>query len=129
MKKISAAVAREVIPELDDAISFIEALQTIEDNMATVKRELKQVKEAIIETANATKAAPKAWATVAAMPRAPTHRHRHREQELDEESQQKQAQRCQKRAKVQVTLTTEGASRATQANLSSKTFEQITARF
>jgi hypothetical protein len=38
MNKISAAAVWEVIPELDDVISFMETLQTIEDNMATVKR-------------------------------------------------------------------------------------------
>jgi hypothetical protein len=128
-RKPSASLRDEVVPELDDVITFMEALQAIEDNMATVKRELKEVKETIIETAKAAKTAPNAWATIAAMPRAPTHRDRHREQELDEESQQKQAQRRQERAKVQVTLTAEGASRATQANLTSKTYKEMTEIF
>ena len=128
-RKTSALLRDEVVPELDDVISFMEAIQAIEDNMAIVKRELKEVKETIIETAKAAKTAPNAWATIAAMPRAPTHRDRHREQELDEESQQKQAQRRQERAKVQVTLTAEGASRATQANLTSKTYKEMTEIF
>src|SRR5436189_590245 len=128
-RKTSALLRDEVVPELDDVISFMEAIQAIEDNMAIIRRELKEVKETIIETAKAAKTAPNAWATVAAMPRAPTHCDRHRGQELDEESQQKQAQRRQERAKVQVTLTAEGASRATQANLTSKTYKEMTERF
>jgi hypothetical protein len=72
-QRVSATLRDEVILELDDVINFMEALQAIEDNMATVKRELKEVKETIIETAKAAKSAPNTWATVAAMPRAPTH--------------------------------------------------------
>jgi len=128
-QKPSTLLRDEVVPELDDVISFMEALQAMEDNMATVKRELKEVKETIMETARAAKTTPNTWATVAAMPRTPTQRDCYREQELDEENQQKQAQRRQERAKVQVTLTAEGASRATQANLTSKTYKEITERF
>jgi hypothetical protein len=88
----------------------MEALKTIEDNMATVKHELKEVKETIFETAKAAKTAPNTRAIIAAMPRAPTHGDHHRGQDLDEESQQKQAQRRQERANVQVTLTAERVS-------------------
>jgi hypothetical protein len=76
-RKSSASLRDEVVPELDDVISYMEALQAIEDNMATVKRELKEVKETIIEIAKAAKTVPNTWATIAAMPRAPTHRDRH----------------------------------------------------
>jgi hypothetical protein len=128
-RKLTTSLRDEVVPELDDVINFMEALQAIEDNMATVKRELKEVKETIIETAKAAKSTPNTWATVAAMPRTSTYRDRHRGQELDEESQQKQTQRRQERAKLQVTLTSEGASRAAQANLTNKTYKEMTERF
>jgi hypothetical protein len=48
----------------------MEALQAMEDNMANVKRELKEVKETIIET-KAAKTTRNTWANITAMLRAP----------------------------------------------------------
>ena len=85
-KKLPAAIKKELVSKLDDVISFIEAVQVIEDNMASVKCELKAVKEMIVDTAKAAKSIPNTWATIAAMPRASTHCDYHQAQELDEES-------------------------------------------
>ncbi len=60
-----------------------------------------------------------------AKPRVLTHRDHRREQELDEVSQQKQAQRRHERTKFQVTLT-DGGPRKSQANMTSKAYEEIT---
>ena len=54
--------------------------------MASVKCELRAVKEIIVDTAKAAKPIPNTWATIAAMPRASTHCDCHQAQELDEES-------------------------------------------
>ena len=130
MQNLSAPLKEEVLAELDEFINFMEAIYAIEDNMANTQRELKEVKETIITAAKVAKQTAKtalhAWTTVAANPRATDHHEHHHKQELDEQSQQKQAQRRQERAKVQVTLTAEGASRMMQTQLASKAYTEIT---
>jgi hypothetical protein len=76
-KQISAGLRNEVALKLDDIVSFMEVLQAIEDNMATVKYELREVKEIIAETARKAQAKLNIWAMVAAVPRPITHHHYH----------------------------------------------------
>jgi hypothetical protein len=129
-QKQSAGLRDEVVGELDEFINFMEAVHTIEDNMANVQRELKEVKETVIEAAKAAKetakTAPHAWAAIAAKPRASDHHEHYHKQELDEQSQQKQAQRRQERAKCQVTLTAEGAPGTMQSQLGRKDYAELT---
>jgi hypothetical protein len=121
----------EVTIELTNIIAIMTGLNSMSDNMASIKREIREVKEAILETAKAPLPTPTNWATVAATPRiqtqTQTHRLRYRDQEIDEENQKKQAERRLERAKVEITLTTEGAPQATRSKLNSISYEQITA--
>jgi hypothetical protein len=121
----------EVVLELADAISFLEGLYSMKENMDSIKREIREVKETILEVAKAPPTAPINWAAVVATPRiqtqTQTHRPRHRDQEIDEENQKKQAERRLERAKFEITLTAEGAPRVTRDKLSGTGYEQITA--
>ena len=67
----SAPLKEEVIAKLNEFINFMEAVHTIEDNMAN----LQGFKGTVIEAANAAKeiakTAPHTWATVAAKPPSP----------------------------------------------------------
>lgn len=94
--------------------------------MDSIKREIQEVKETIVETANIAPNAPINWATVAAKPRThiQTHRPRDRDQEIDEESQKMQAERRLDRAKIEVTLTAEGAPLTIRNKLNSNDYEQ-----
>jgi len=71
----SAPLKEEVIAKLNEFINFMEAVHTIEDNMANLQHELQEVKGTVIEAANAAKeiakTAPHTWATVAAKPPSP----------------------------------------------------------
>jgi hypothetical protein len=118
-----------VVLELTDIITYMQALGSIRDNIDSIKREIQEVKETIVETANIPPTALINWAAIAAKPRThiQTHRPRHRDQEIDEESQKKQAEHRLDRVKIEVTLTAEGAPLATRNKLNNSDYEQITA--
>ena len=130
-KNVPKAIKDEVVPDLTDVISFLEGLNTMKDNMDSIKHEIREVKETILTAAKHHPTVPTSWATVAAMPRPSTqtqnHRHRHRNQEIDEENQKRQAERRLDRAKFEVTLTTKEAPQETRSKLNGLNYEQITA--
>jgi hypothetical protein len=125
--KTTKASRDEIVLELTDVIANMQALTSIRNNMDSIKQELQEVKETVIETARIPPTAPLDWAAIAAKPSPQNQPHRHRNQEIDEESQKKQAERRLERAKIEVTLTAEGAPQATRKKLAGDSYEQITA--
>src|SRR5579859_7862815 len=124
----------EVVLDLTDIITVLKGLSSMRDNMDSIKREIREVKDTVLETTKRPPpTAPRSWAAVAATPgriqsQTLTHRHRYCDQETDEESQKKQAQRRQDRAKLEITLMSEGYSR-TKAKLNTGDYAEITAAF
>lgn len=57
-KQISAGVRDEVHLELVNIVNVMKAMPLIDDNMATVKRELREVKETIVETRDGSRSDP-----------------------------------------------------------------------
>src|SRR5579859_5192170 len=86
----------EVVLDLTDIIAVLKGLSSMKDNMDSIKREIREVKDTILETAkHPPPTSPRNWAAVAATPgriQSQTPTHRYRGQEIDEESQKKQAQ-------------------------------------
>jgi hypothetical protein len=128
-KTVSKEIKEDITLELTDIMTYMAGLNSMNDNMASIKREIREVKESILEAAKAPPTASINWAAVVAMPRIQTQTHclHYRDQEVDEENQKRQAERRLDRAKVEITLTADGAPQATQNKLSNTDYEQITA--
>jgi hypothetical protein len=109
--KTTKASRDEIVLELTDVIANMQVLTSIRNNMDSIKRELQEVKETVIETAKIPPTVLLNWAAIAAKPSSQNQLHclRHRNQEIDEESQKKQAEHRLNQAKIEVTLTAEGA--------------------